>query len=142
MVVTVRFGPWVARHVPLPGFLVTLGQASLPVFVTHLILVLLVLGTLGGDQYARSWPADGLLLAGVFGTLYLVARLVLWRDRRRAAKGLPVRAKPGVALASAKPLSAADGALPTVAAGAPSAPAPVGPVAPLAGTVPGGPPGA
>ena len=94
IIVTVEFGPWLMARLPRLRVLETLGQASLPVFCAHLVFVLLVLGTQGGDQYARPWWGDALLLAGCFGSLYAVAWVTLWCDRRRAAKGLPVRAKP------------------------------------------------
>ena len=46
LVLVLRFGPWLARHVPLQ-FLARLGAASLPVFCAHLVICLLALAIAG-----------------------------------------------------------------------------------------------
>jgi hypothetical protein len=83
-IVTLRFGPALARWLPRQRWLETLGSASLPVFCAHLVIVLLVLVVFGGDPLAHSWWVDGILLAACFGTLYGVARFTLWLERRAA----------------------------------------------------------
>ncbi len=79
MVLTIRFGPALARRLPRFYWLETLGQASLPVFCAQLVVVLLVL-SLFGANFERPWWQDSLLLAGCFGTLYAVARISLRVD--------------------------------------------------------------
>ena len=49
-----RFGPWLARHVPLQ-FLARLGAASLPVFCAHLVICLLALAIVGDHYEHRNW---------------------------------------------------------------------------------------
>lgn len=88
MVLVLRFGPWLARHMPRPRWLETLGMASLPVFCAHLVVVLLVLSIWGGSPTARPWWGDALLVVGCFAVLYTVARLSVSVDRKppRAAR--------------------------------------------------------
>ncbi len=75
LVLVLRFGPWLARHVPL-GFLARLGAASLPVFCAHLVICLLALATLGDQYEHRSWVVDVVLIIGAFAALYAVAEFV------------------------------------------------------------------
>ncbi|RYZ13259.1 MAG: OpgC domain-containing protein [Comamonadaceae bacterium] len=97
-VLTIRFGPALARWLPRQRWLETMGSASLAVFCAHLVAVLLVLAFFGGNQLARPWWGDGLLLLGVFAALYGVARATLWLDRsdkpRPAAAQSPGDAAP------------------------------------------------
>ncbi len=79
-IVTVRFGPALARRLPRMRWLETMGAASLPVFCAHLVAVLLVLAFYGDNQLARPWWGDALLLAAVFGGMYLVARFTQGAD--------------------------------------------------------------
>ena len=75
LVLFLRFGPWLARHVPL-SFLARLGAASLPVFCAHLVICLLALATLGDHYEHRSWLIDVVLIVGAFAALYAVAEFV------------------------------------------------------------------
>ncbi|RZL58276.1 MAG: OpgC domain-containing protein [Variovorax sp.] len=84
-VVTVGFGPALARRIPRLHWLEAMGSASLPVFCAHLVAVLMVLAFFGSSQTARPWWGDAVLLAAVFAGLYAVARSTLWVDERKAA---------------------------------------------------------
>jgi hypothetical protein len=75
LVLVLRFGPWLARRVPL-GFLARLGAASLPVFCAHLVIGLLALATLGDHYDHRSWGVDIVMVIGTFAALYAVAEFV------------------------------------------------------------------
>jgi hypothetical protein len=75
LVLVLRFGPWLARRVPLSG-LARLGAASLPVFCAHLVVCLLALATLGDHYEHRSWAVDIVLIVGAFAALYAVAEFV------------------------------------------------------------------
>lgn len=77
VLLTLHYGPGLARRTPRMRWLETLGAASLPVFCAHLVVVLLVLGLLGADQN-RPWALDIPLLVLCFGLLYTVARITLW----------------------------------------------------------------
>jgi hypothetical protein len=85
-IVTIRFGPVLARHMPRQRWLETLGSASLPVFCAHLVVVLLVLAVFGGNPLAHSWWVDALLLVVCFSALHAVAWLTLWLERRAALR--------------------------------------------------------
>lgn len=92
-IVAVHYGPALARRLPRPRVLETLGRASLPVFCAHLVVVLLVLVAWGGDTLARPWWGDVLLMSAVFLALYGVARAVMRMERKprsdRAAPPTP-----------------------------------------------------
>jgi hypothetical protein len=75
LVLVLRFGPWLARRVPL-GFLARLGAASLPVFCAHLVICLLALATLGDHYEHRSWLIDVVLGVAAFAALSAVAEFV------------------------------------------------------------------
>jgi hypothetical protein len=81
VILALHFGPALARRMPRPTWLQTLGSASLPVFCAHLVMVLLVLSVWGGNPYARPWWGDVLLLAVCFAALTATAHLTLWLDR-------------------------------------------------------------
>ena len=87
-IAAVHYGPALARRLPRPRVLETLGRASLPVFCAHLVVVLLVLVAWGGQTLARPWWGDVLLMGTVFLTLYSVARAVE-RMERRPSPGRP-----------------------------------------------------
>ncbi|GKT20576.1 OpgC domain-containing protein [Acidovorax sp. SUPP3334] len=89
----IRFGPTLAARLPRQRWLETLGAASLPVFCTHLVVVLLALVSMGAD-YERPWPQDIALLAACFATLYAVARVTLWIDKPPGDDGHPVQPSP------------------------------------------------
>ena len=96
-VIAIRFGPPLLAQLPRPRWLEAMGSASLPVFCAHLVAVLLVLATFGGSQTARPWWGDVLLLIAVYGSLYAVARAVLWLERPRDSRkpaGSPTGAAP------------------------------------------------
>jgi len=79
-ILVIGWGPALARRLPRMHWLELMGSASLPVFSAHLVAVLLVLAIYGGSQFARPWWGDALLLAAVFGFLYLVARVAQGAD--------------------------------------------------------------
>ncbi|XAH25006.1 OpgC domain-containing protein [Xylophilus sp. GW821-FHT01B05] len=85
MLLTIRFGPALARWLPRMRWLEVMGSASLAVFCAHLVIVLLTLTFFGGNPYARPWWVDALLLLGCFAALYAVARFTLWLDKPPAA---------------------------------------------------------
>ena len=87
-VLAIRFGPALLARLPRMRWLETLGSASLAVFCTHLVVVLLVL-SLFGANYERPWPLDIALLAACFATLYAVARVTLWFDKGHDEDILP-----------------------------------------------------
>ena len=78
-----RFGPALLEKLPRQRWLERMGAASLQVFCAQLVAVLLVLAVFGDNQLARPWWGDALLLLGVFGALYGVARLTLGAERKR-----------------------------------------------------------
>ncbi|MBL0422976.1 OpgC domain-containing protein [Ramlibacter sp. AW1] len=80
-VLLLRFGPWLAAHLPRMRVLETLGSASLAVFCAHLVVVLLVL-SLFGAELRRPWSVDLPLLAIALASLYAAGRLTLWFERR------------------------------------------------------------
>ena len=86
-IVTVAFGPWLARHMPRQRWLETMGAASLPVFCAHLVVVLLALTFFGGDPLGKPWWLDALLLIGCFAVLYAVAVISGWLDERSGGPG-------------------------------------------------------
>jgi hypothetical protein len=87
LVLVLRFGPWLARRVPLQ-FLARLGAASLPVFCAHLVICLLALAIVGDHYEHRSWIVDVALIIGAFAALYAVAEFVeLEYHSRGAAQG-------------------------------------------------------
>ncbi len=81
-ILAVRFGPALARWLPRLHWLEAIGAASLPVFCTQLVAVLLALAFYGSSQTARPWWGDVLLLTVVFTGFYAVARVTLWLQRR------------------------------------------------------------
>ena len=82
-ILSVRFGPALLEKLPRQRWLERMGAASLQVFCAQLVAVLLVLAVFGDNQLARPWWGDALLLLGVFGALYGVARLTLGAERKR-----------------------------------------------------------
>lgn len=87
LVLVLRFGPWLARRVPLQ-FLARLGAASLPVFCAHLVICLLALAIVGDHYEHRSWIVDVAMIVGAFAALYAVAEFVeLEYHSRGAAQG-------------------------------------------------------
>jgi hypothetical protein len=84
LVLVLRFGPWLARQVPLQ-FLARLGAASLPVFCAHLVICLLALAILGDHYEHRSWIVDAVMVIGAFAALYAVAEFVELEYRSRDA---------------------------------------------------------
>lgn len=79
-------GPALARRMPTPKLLVTYGQASLPVFVAHVALVLALLATVGEPDADRPWLIDVLLLVGAFAILDGVALLSVTLDEAQARR--------------------------------------------------------
>ena len=103
IVLAMHFGPRLVARMPSLPLLELLGRQSLPVFVAHVVLAMLVLASLGAIDPERPWRIDAALLAACFAVLYAVARLSeaidtraarareRWRTRlseRRAARAL------------------------------------------------------
>jgi hypothetical protein len=88
-IVTIRFGPALARRIPRPRWLETMGAASLAVFCAHLVIVLLVLATLGSDPLAHPAWVDAVVLVLCYGGLWLTARGMLWLDRQKTDDDQP-----------------------------------------------------
>ena len=86
IMLTMRFGPWLAARLPRLPWLESLGAASLPVFCAHLMIVLLVLALFGSNPQERAWWVDAALLAACFAALYAVASVTLWLDRLQELK--------------------------------------------------------
>ncbi|MEO8564808.1 MAG: OpgC domain-containing protein, partial [Betaproteobacteria bacterium] len=84
LVLVLRFGPWLARRVPLQ-FLARLGAASLPVFCAHLVICLLALAIVGDHYEHRSWMVDVAMVVGAFAALYAVAEFVELEHHSRGA---------------------------------------------------------
>ena len=85
LVLAIHYAPWMARHLPRPRWLETMGAASLPVFLTHLVAALLALALFGAPSPSRSWWIDLLILVLGFGALVAVALLSQELDRQAAA---------------------------------------------------------
>jgi len=81
MLLLIRFGPWLAAHLPRLRALETLGAASLAVFCAHLVVVLLVL-SLFGAQLDRPWTVDLPLLALTLLSLWAAGRATLWLEQK------------------------------------------------------------
>jgi hypothetical protein len=81
LVVTLRFGPWLARKLPRLRPLEMMGSASLAVFCAHLVVVLLVLSLFGG-VHTRPWHVDLPLLAAALFALWAAGRVTLWWEQR------------------------------------------------------------
>lgn len=84
LVLAMHYAPWLARHLPRLRWLETLGAASLPVFLAHLVAALLALALFGAPVPGRSWWIDLLILVVSFGALYGVAWLSQELDRQAA----------------------------------------------------------
>lgn len=85
VVVLLAWGPRLARLLPRPRPLELLGRQSLPVFVAHLVIVMLTLAFFGSPEVVRPWTTDLGLLAAAFAGLCGVA---LWREKaERSAAG-------------------------------------------------------
>ena len=73
LVLTLHYGPALARRLPPMTWLQNLGAASLPVFCAHLVLVLLALALVGEPTAERALWVDLSLLAACFAALTVVA---------------------------------------------------------------------
>ena len=93
LVLAIHYAPWLARHLPRPRWLETMGAASLPVFLTHLVAALLALALFGAPSPGRSWGIDLLILVVGFGALVAVALLSQELDRQAAAAKRDKRAE-------------------------------------------------
>lgn len=94
VIVTIRFGPWLKARIPRPRWLETLGGASLPVFCTHLVVVLLVLAFFGANPELHAWWVDALLVSGCFTALYAVAWVSQMLKRPHGSRPAPALAAP------------------------------------------------
>jgi hypothetical protein len=93
LVLVLHYADWLKAHVPRMRFLENLGAASLPVFCTHLVFVLLALGVAGEYRPGRPLWIDLLLLASGLATLYAAARVTLHLGKARRTP-LSVRTVP------------------------------------------------
>ena len=75
LVLLLRFGPALKALQPRWPWLETLGAASLPVFCTHLVMVLLALALFGAATPQRPPWLDVALLGTTFAALTAVARI-------------------------------------------------------------------
>jgi len=93
-VLLMHYSEWLKAHMPRIAFLEQLGAASLPVFCTHLVIVLVALSLVGPSTPERSVVLDVfLVLAGLAG-LYLAALVTFRLDREERARrkaGKPAR---------------------------------------------------
>ena len=85
LVLLLHWGPAVLRWRPRWPVLETLGAASLPVFCTHLVMVLLALALFGASRPERPLALDAALLVATFAALWAVARAVQLHDGERQA---------------------------------------------------------
>jgi hypothetical protein len=85
-VLVLHHGPSLAARMRRPRTLDLLGQASLPVFCAHLLLVLLALTFFGAAHADRSWVVDAAILGASFAVLYTVAQVSAAIDRRAAVQ--------------------------------------------------------
>jgi len=73
LVLVLRFGPRSDSASRLTRPLQMLGRASLPVFCTHVVVAMLVLGLAGDDIPSRTYTTDIVILAATFSTLFAAA---------------------------------------------------------------------
>ena len=92
MVLVIHYAPLLKRRLPRLRFLETLGAASLPVFIAHLLIALVALTYLGAPEPARPLWIDIALFVGAYLALYAVARVVQALDERQAAARAKARA--------------------------------------------------
>ncbi len=79
LVLVMRFGPRGNTPSPMWAPLQILGRAALPVFCTHAVVVMLVLGIAGDEIRDRPYWIDATLLAITFSALWTVAGLARHR---------------------------------------------------------------
>jgi hypothetical protein len=109
VVLVIRFGPALVNLKPRLAFLEKLGSASLPVFASHLVIVLMTLAFWGDSPQARPWWGDALLLAACFAVLHTAALATLWLDRQ-SARLMEERAKRRRSKKALKKLTGGDAA--------------------------------
>ncbi|MGI4848570.1 MAG: OpgC domain-containing protein [Janthinobacterium lividum] len=80
LLLVVHCRSWLLAHAPRIGFLEKMGAASLPVFCTHLGIVLLALSVVGDYTPARLLVTDVLLMTLGLLALYATAVLTLHLD--------------------------------------------------------------
>jgi len=102
LVLAMRFGPALMARLPRQRWLELLGAASLPVFCTHLVLVLIALLAVGAPKPERPLAIDAAILLASFAVLTVVAAISGRLDAyatafkaRRAARRSARRAAPG-----------------------------------------------
>ncbi len=95
-ILTMHCSGWLKDHLPRVRFLEVMGQSSLSVFCTHLVIVLLVLCVVGVATPTRSSWLDAALFIGSVMLLYGVA--LIMRSGKSVAAG---RQQPGTAQALA-----------------------------------------
>jgi peptidoglycan/LPS O-acetylase OafA/YrhL len=83
-VLVLHHGPALSGRVQRARALEFLGRAALPVFCTHLLLVLLALALFGAAHPARPWGLDIAILVTSFAVLFAVACISIVLDRRAA----------------------------------------------------------
>lgn len=89
MVVVIHHAPLLRRHLPRVRALETLGAASLPVFIAHLLIALAVLTWVGAVRPERPWLFDVALFVDTFVVLYIVA----WSTRELERRSAQARAR-------------------------------------------------
>jgi hypothetical protein len=91
LLLTLHFGAWLKSRLPRVRLLELLGAASLPVFCTHLVLVLTLLAWLGEIDPQRPLVIDAMILVGSLCVLGAVAKVTALLDARTAAMRERVR---------------------------------------------------
>jgi hypothetical protein len=141
IMLAMHYGPRLVARLPSMPALELLGRQSLPVFVAHVVLAMLVLASFGAADPQRPWLADAALLSASFALLYAVARVSeaidtraarareRWRNRlkerraaralRRASRGAPRRASQARQPPPAAPAPRGDATLPASTAHSP-----------------------
>ncbi len=89
IVVTVRFGPWLAQRLPRLHALEAMGRSSLPVFCAHLAAVLVVLALFGETNPLRPWWEDAAVVLISLAFMLVVAHGWPHVARRARRQGRP-----------------------------------------------------
>jgi hypothetical protein len=94
LVLAMHYGPALVRRLPRRRYLEVMGAASLPVFVAHLVLALLVLAVVGAADARRPVWVDVAILGSAFAVLYGVALVSARIDRYAASVRGRIRSGP------------------------------------------------
>lgn len=87
LVLVLRFGPRAEKANRLTRPLQVLGRASLPVFCTHVVVAMLVLGLANEDIASRAYTTDVVIVAVTFAALFAAAGLAGLRRKALSPTG-------------------------------------------------------